>query len=141
MLALTQELEVTGTLPDSEHHFLDQVQDWRTEIEFMGKEKDFFLFLLNQSAEYSHLNDDVKFKLMAESMVQFASSRILPFAEQLLRHQKKLRSNLLAGELRESNVKKHRSLQRQFRAIQETFRSYKEKTFENAEDLMEVKII
>ena len=141
MSALTESMELVETLTFPISNFEDQIISWRKEIDFLEREKDFFLFLLRQSAEYSHLKDEGKIKLMTENIERFSSRRIHPFVEKLTSHAIAVKNNKNGGQPIEKITVMHKQLQRQFQSINKSFRTFKETTFENVEDLVELKII
>ena len=141
MSALTPQIEIVDTVALPSNNFQDQINEWQSEIKFLEREKDFFLFLVKQSAEYSHVNEEVKYKLMADNIEGFTKARLTPFIEQLSSHDTALKDTKPSSRKLEQITKTHRTLQRQFQAIKTSFRNFKETTFDNVEDLFELKIV
>lgn len=141
MTALTGSIEIVETLTFPISNLEDQIVSWRKEIDFLEREKGFFLFLLKQSVEYSHLKEEAKIKVMTENIERFSARRITPFVEKLTSHAIAVKNNKKEDLPIEKITQMHKQLQRQFHSIKMSFRTFKETTFENVEDLFELKII
>ena len=136
MSALTKQLHVAAmsTLPVSS--FEDHLFEWRNEIDFLEREKDFYLFLLKQSKDYSHLKGTAKVKLMADRIEQFSMQKLEPFKKKLDYHVYDSQKDASS-----SSKKMHQIMSKQFDSIKKSFRTFKETTFENVEDLVGLTII
>ena len=138
MSALTQELKVARAMTLPLSSFEDHLFQWRNEIEFLEREKDFFLYLLKQSKDYSSLNGGAKVKVMADRIEKFSQQKLEPFKRKLNHHTELCQADT---EGKTKSMKMHQIMSKQFHSIQKSFRTFKETTFENVEDLVNLTII
>lgn len=137
MSALTKQLQIARSMPLPLSNFEDHLFEWRNEIEFLEREKDFFLYLLKNNCDYSHIKGSAKIKVMAQQMEKFTKQKIEPFKKKLNFHADRMNEG---AEDLSNMAKMHHIMSKQFKSIKKSFRTIKETTFENAEDLIPITI-
>ena len=111
---------------------------WRNEIDFIEKEQNFFLLLMTQGRDTDSMDINTETRTFVEKMNEFSSQSLEPFKKQLAENKAAIETDEVCEE---RIAQKRQHLNKQFLIIKQSFRDFKENTFDRAEDFISITIL